>query len=48
MCSLFAERASDPIVVREVKRLANVILRNKRTQRRAWRIDYAILFERYV
>lgn len=48
MCSLFAERASDPIVIREAKRLANVILRNKRTQGRAWRIDYAILFERYV
>nr|WP_314633529.1 hypothetical protein [uncultured Porphyromonas sp.] len=36
------------MVIRETKRLANVILRNKRTQRRAWRIDYAILFERYV
>lgn len=44
----FVEHASDPIAVKEAKRLANIIIQNKRTNKRAWRIDYSEFFERYV
>lgn len=44
----FMEHASDPMAVKEAKRIANIILQNKRTQKRAWRIDYSEFFERYV
>lgn len=44
----FIEHASDPIAVKEAKQIANIILQNRRSQRRAWRIDYSKLFESYV
>lgn len=46
--SEFIVHASDPIAVKEIKRIANIILKNKRTNKRAWRIDYSEFFERYV
>ena len=48
MCDMLVEHASDPIIIREAKRLANVILQNQRTRRRPWRVDYSALFEHYV
>ena len=48
MCDRFVEHASDPLTIREAKRLANVILQHQSTRRRPWRVDYAILFEHYV
>lgn len=44
----FLVHSSDPVCVKQAKNIANTILKNKRTQKRAWRIDYAIFFERYV
>ena len=44
----FVVHASDPIAVKEAKQIANIILQNKRTKKRAWRIDYSEFFERYV
>ncbi|MDO4801793.1 MAG: hypothetical protein Q4A15_06475 [Prevotellaceae bacterium] len=44
----FMEHASDPMAIKDAKRIANIILQNKRTQKRAWRIDYSEFFERYV
>lgn len=44
----FVVHASDPVAVKEAKRIANIILQNKRTNKRAWRIDYSEFFERYV
>lgn len=46
--SEFIIHASDPITAKEAKRIANIILKNKRTHNRAWRIDYSEFFERYV
>ena len=48
MCDRLVECASDSIIIREAKRLANVILQNQRTRRRPWRVDYSALFEHYV
>lgn len=44
----FMIHASDPLAVKEAKRIANIILQNKRTNKRAWRINYSEFFERYV
>lgn len=44
----FMTHMSDPIAVREAKALANIILQNKRTNARSWRIDYSEFFERFV
>ena len=44
----FIAHASDPLAIKEAKRIANIILQNKRTNKRAWRIDYSEFFERYV
>ena len=44
----FIIHASDPIAVKEAKRIANNILQNKRTNKRAWRINYSEFFEKYV
>lgn len=48
LCDTFVEHASDPTVIREAKRLANVILQNQRRIKQAWRVNYADLFENYV
>lgn len=40
--------ASDPITIKTLKVIANTILRDASTERRSWRIDIAVLFERYV
>lgn len=42
------QRMSDPLVIKELKELANIILQNKTNARLAWRMDYAEFFERYV
>ncbi len=41
-------RVSDPYVIKEVKEIGLRILQNNVNSRRAWRIDYAEFFERYV
>lgn len=41
-------RMSDPFVIKELKSLANIILKNKTNDKLAWRMDYAEFFERYV
>lgn len=42
------ERMSDPLVIKQLKSLANKILKNKSGENLAWRMDYAEFFERYV
>lgn len=42
------ERMSDPLVIKQLKSLAKRILRNKSGENLAWRMDYAVFFERYV
>lgn len=44
----FLVHASDPVVVKDAKLIANIIIRNQRSKKRAWRIDYSQFFERYV
>lgn len=41
-------RASDPIVIKELKALASIILDNKSREKTAWRINYSELFERFI
>ncbi|MBQ9284740.1 MAG: hypothetical protein IJ209_00425 [Bacteroidaceae bacterium] len=41
-------RMSDPLIIKQLKELANIILSNKTNERLAWRMDYAEFFERYV
>jgi hypothetical protein len=40
--------ASDPIIIKELKSIANLILDDASDIRCAWRIDYSRFFERYV
>lgn len=44
----FILHAADPLVVKEAKQIANIIIQNRRSNKRAWRIDYSEFFERYV
>ena len=39
---------SDPLIIKKLKSQANKILKNNFEEITAWRIDYSILFERYV
>ncbi len=39
---------SDPIIIKQLKELANIILNNKSNEKLAWRLDFAEFFERYV
>jgi len=41
-------RMSDPLIIKKLKELANIILSNKTNEKLAWRLDYAEFFERYV
>ena len=41
-------RMSDPMIIKRLKGLANIILNNKTNEKLAWRMDYAEFFERYV
>lgn len=41
-------RMSDPLIIKRLKELANIILSNKTNEKLAWRLDYAEFFERYV
>ena len=41
-------RMSDPLIIKRLKGLANIILNNKTNEKLAWRLDYAEFFERYV
>lgn len=42
------QRMSDPLVIKKLKSLANLILQNKSYERLAWRMNYSEFFERYV
>ena len=42
------QRMSDPLIIKQLKILANTILGNKSHEKLAWRMDYAEFFERYV
>ncbi len=39
---------SDPIVIKSLKEVANRVLLNVSSSQRAWRLDFAVFFERYV
>ena len=39
---------SDPLIIKKLKLQANIILNRNFEETTAWRIDYSILFERYV
>lgn len=39
---------SDPLVIKQLKEVANIILNNKVKEKLAWRLDYAEFFERYI
>lgn len=41
-------RVSDPSIIKQIKELANSILSNRSNEKLAWRIDYAVFFERFV
>lgn len=43
-----ATHGSDPVVVKELKRLANIILSDSSGVHYAWRLDYADFFEKFV
>ena len=40
--------ASDPVCIKDTKNQANVILQQTSNQCAAWRVDMAVLFERYI
>lgn len=40
--------SADPVIVKEIKKLANIILEEKGGEKYSWRLDYAEVFERYV
>lgn len=42
------KRMSDPLVIKNLKDLASIILNNRSNEKLAWRMDYAEFFERYV
>lgn len=42
------QRMSDPLVIKNLKSIANLILQNKSYERLAWRMNYSEFFERYV
>lgn len=44
----FHINSQDPIIIKELKRQANAILRNSINSNFAWRIDIAELYERYI
>ena len=39
---------SDPVVIKSLKKVANRVLQNESSSHKAWRLDYATFFERYV
>lgn len=39
---------SDPVVIKELKETANRVLQNASRSQNAWRLDFAVFFERYV
>lgn len=41
-------KASDPSFIKELKRIATIILNNQSNEKVAWRVDYAKFFEVYV
>ncbi len=41
-------KMSDPLVIKKLKELANVILSSKSNEKLAWRMDYSEFFERFV
>lgn len=45
---IIKKRMSDPLVIKNLKDLAAIILNNRSNEKLAWRMDYAEFFERYV
>ena len=45
---LIKKRMSDPLLIKNLKDLAAIILNNRSNEKLAWRMDYAEFFERYV
>lgn len=39
---------ADPFVIKELKNIANVILKDSSNRKYSWRLDFAIFFERYI
>ncbi len=39
---------SDPVVIKNLKDVANRVLKNASSSKNAWRLDFALFFERYV
>ena len=46
--NMIKKRMSDPLVIKNLKNLASIILNNRSNEKLAWRMDYAEFFERYV
>lgn len=42
------QRMSDPLAIKNLKSIANLILQNKSYEQLAWRMNYSEFFERYV
>lgn len=42
------QRMSDPLVIKKLKSIANLILRHQSHEQLAWRMNYSEFFERYV
>ncbi len=40
--------SSDPVVIKDLKNMANLILSDKTDKKCAWRMDYSTFFERYI
>lgn len=47
-CSNMKISNSDPVIVKKAKSLANIVLRSNSTETKAWRVDFSIIFERYI
>jgi len=45
---IIKKRMSDPLVIKNLKDLAAIILNNRSNEKLAWRMNYAEFFERYV
>ena len=46
--NLFIKKTPEPLKIKKLKNLANIIMKYKSTNSRGWRVDSAELFERYV
>ncbi len=46
--SYIPTHASDPLIIKALKKVANIILKDASAEKRSWKIDVQVLFERYV